>query len=78
MVIDRPVRFSGSEEQRRANYDSHYWIVEDPEEPLRCADCDSKAWHAAASYPCGVEPPREVVEVGPAAVNVERELRRDS
>jgi hypothetical protein len=26
-------------------------------------DCDAKSWHRVASYPCGEEPPREIVEV---------------
>lgn len=61
--INRPVAFPGTAEEAAANYQTHDWIVESPEEPLRCAVCDCKFWHVAANYPCGVEPPRETVTI---------------
>ena len=64
-TINRPVRFQGTEEQRERNYRSHDWMATgDPEDgDVRCWRCDAKPWHAAASYRCGDEPPRETVEV---------------
>jgi hypothetical protein len=57
--VDRPVQFSGSEEERAANLASHSFTWSDPD--TRCTFCDCKPWHQAASYPCGDEPPREVI-----------------
>jgi hypothetical protein len=57
--IDRPILFAGTAEQAAENYASHYF---DPETD-RCWECDSKTSHAAASYPCGTRPPREVVTI---------------
>lgn len=62
MIIDRPVPFQGTPEERKANVESHRWRRFGGE--VVCANCDCKPWHAAALYPCGVEPPREQVEVG--------------
>lgn len=61
-IIDRPIRFAGTAEEAAANRDSHHWTTFDGEE-YRCMWCDAAPWHAAASYPCGTEPPRETVEV---------------
>ena len=60
---DRPVRFSGSPEQRAANRATHRWVQPAPDETYECMDCLAKSWHAAADYPCGTEPPREIVEL---------------
>lgn len=64
MIVNRPIRFQGTPEQAAANYRTHDWIVYDIEEPRECGRCCAREYHAAASYPCGVEPPRETVEVG--------------
>lgn len=63
-TIDRPIRFTGTEEERQANRATHHFVMTDPEEPYECIDCASREYHAAADYPCGVEPPREVVVTG--------------
>jgi hypothetical protein len=47
-----PMRFSGTQAQRDANRDSHFFING------RCADCDCRPWGRVAEWPCGVEPPR--------------------
>jgi hypothetical protein len=62
MTINRPIPFSGSEAEKRANYASHMFITWDEE--THCSNCDCKPWHKAAYYPCGTNPPRETVEVG--------------
>lgn len=64
-TINRPVRFQGTDAEKAANYRTHHWVADGPPDDceVRCFDCDAKPWHAAASYPCGVEPPRETVEV---------------
>lgn len=59
-TINEPVPFSGSAEQAIENYNSHVWCMLDEYE-CRCMACDSKPWHKAAFYPCGVEPPRHGV-----------------
>lgn len=59
MIYDRPVPFNGSPEQARINFNSHNWArVGDLE---GCLDCDCKPWYATSQYPCGFEPPREIV-----------------
>ncbi len=65
MIVNRPIPFDGTPEQKAANYRSHAWhTCGDPEDgDVHCADCDAKPWHKAASYPCGVDVPRETVEV---------------
>jgi hypothetical protein len=61
MIIDRPIPFSGTPEQARLNFLTHDWFYDGDIEV--CMNCDSKSWHKAASYPCGQNPPREIVEV---------------
>lgn len=61
MTIDRPVRFSGSDEQAAANRLTHSFDYSDGD--TRCMFCDCRPSHAAASYPCGEQPPREIVEI---------------
>jgi hypothetical protein len=65
-TINRPVRFGGTEAERDRNFRTHdFHASGDPEDgDVRCWRCDCKPWHAAASYPCGEEPPRETIEVG--------------
>jgi hypothetical protein len=59
--VNRPIRFQGTPEEARANYETHAWTSFDGE--VECMDCCAKPWHAAASYPCGVGVPREEVEI---------------
>lgn len=61
MIVYKPVRFSGTEEERRKNYATHLFFTFDEE--IRCGACDCRPTHVAADYPCGVEPPRTAVEV---------------
>lgn len=65
MRINRPVAFPGTDEERLANNATHNfitnWYGEDSCE-TRCGDCDCRPSHVAADYPCGTEPPREVIE----------------
>lgn len=61
-TIDRPIRWQGTPEQAAVNYRSHWW--QSYGEETECDRCLSKPWHAAASYPCGTEPPREVLTYG--------------
>lgn len=58
-TIDRPIRFAGTQAEADANFNTHYF----DSEYGRCYDCDSRPTHAAAEYPCGTEPPREIVTV---------------
>ena len=60
ITVNRPVAFPGTREERLANQRTHDWNWADE---VRCWRCDCKAWHVAADYPCGVEPPRETVQI---------------
>jgi hypothetical protein len=63
MAMDMPVRFTGTDAERAENRATHHFAAmgggDDYE--VRCVNCDSKPWHAAADYRCGVEPPRMIV-----------------
>jgi hypothetical protein len=61
-MINRPIAFQGSEEERQTNRDSHNFSYD--YEEVRCFDCDCRPSHVAADYPCGTEPPRETVDNG--------------
>ena len=54
-----PVPFSGTQEEKDANYGTHYFGGIDS----RCFMCDSKPWHKAADYPCGESVPRQTITV---------------
>ena len=58
-TFNRPVAFTGSDEQRTTNRQSHRWVTSDGE--IICAQCDHKIWHLGADYPCGQQPDRETV-----------------
>jgi hypothetical protein len=62
ITIDLPVRFSGTAEESAANFRTHAFAWDDDGD-TRCMNCDCRPSHAAASYPCGTEPPRQIVTV---------------
>lgn len=62
MLINIPVPFEGTDEEKKANYNSHTWGTSYDE--VRCSVCDCKPWHYHAEYPCGVEAPRMDIEAG--------------
>jgi hypothetical protein len=62
-TIHRPIRFTGTEAQRRTNFNTHLFLYDSFDEETRCDVCDCRPSHAAASYPCGAIVPRETVEV---------------
>jgi len=53
-TVNAPAPFTGTEEERQANYASHYFDWEFQ----RCMDCDCRPWGEVANYPCGAEVPR--------------------
>lgn len=61
---NRPVKFPGTLEEAAANYHTHDFITyqfgEDDFE-TECVNCFCRPWGQVAQYPCGVEPPREIV-----------------
>lgn len=61
-LVNRPVPFSGTQAERNANVKTHNWR-QFGESEVECVDCAARPWHVAATYPCGVEPPREMTEV---------------
>lgn len=58
-TVNEPIPFPGTPEQASINYWTHNWDWADGD--IRCWNCDAKTWHAAASYPCGEQPPRHDV-----------------
>lgn len=60
-TINRPVAFSGTEDERKANRATHNFCNFEIGEAAECSDCCARTYHVAADYPCGVEPEREVV-----------------
>lgn len=63
-ILDTPLPWQGTPEEAAANRETHWWL-DAGEEPPRCGRCDAAAYHVAADYPCGTEPPRVVRVVGP-------------
>jgi hypothetical protein len=61
ITINEPIPFKGTEEQKEANFRTHYFGM-GADLDSRCHYCDCKPWHKAAFYPCGEEPPRHNVE----------------
>lgn len=59
-MVNQPVTFPGTKEEAAANRASHHWYNWDGE--ILCSECEHKVWHVGANYPCGVEPPRELVD----------------
>lgn len=57
MTVNRPVEFPGTVEEARANYLTHNFY------DFRCLNCDCNEWGTTKDYPCGVNPPRETVNV---------------
>ena len=60
-IVNRPVEFPGTEEQKAANARTHRFNY--MESDARCGECDCRPCGVVAGYPCGTEPPREWVEV---------------
>ena len=60
-TFNRPVAFTGTDEVRTANRQSHRWVTWDEE--IYCQTCEHKIWHVGSDYPCGTEPPRESVTI---------------
>lgn len=61
-TINRPIPFTGTDEERTANRATHRFMAEFDGE-IRCIDCEHKIWHTGADYPCGEEPDRETVTI---------------
>ena len=61
MIVNSPVPFNGTKKKKKKNFRTHQWSTFDGID-YNCAACDCKPWHAAASYPCGEEPPRQNTE----------------
>lgn len=58
-TLDRPRDFDGTLEEIRENRETHRWAAYDDE--VVCARCDASNWSVAADYPCGIDPPREII-----------------
>jgi len=61
-IASVPVPFDGTDEERAANRETHFFISFDPDEGQRCSGCDCRPSHVAADYPCGENPPRATVK----------------
>jgi hypothetical protein len=53
-MIDMPMKFAGSPEEREANYNSHRFDTES----ARCIECDCRPWGRIVEWTCGAEVPR--------------------
>lgn len=60
-MVDTPVPFSGTVEEANDNHNTHDWLYDEGD--TRCLRCDASVRHQAASYPCGVQPPRRMTVV---------------
>lgn len=61
MEITRPMEHPGTEAERWANFETHWWN----HESSRCDNCDCRPWGDVAFWPCGAEVPRVItVEEG--------------
>jgi hypothetical protein len=65
MIINTPVPYPGTDEEKTLNRASHVWLSGDSD--TRCINCDCKPWHIHADYPCGDEAPRMDIEINEAA-----------
>lgn len=54
MLVDMPMKFPGSQEERIANRDSHRFDYES----ARCIECDCRPWGRIVEWACGAEVPR--------------------
>lgn len=59
MIVNSPLPFQGTEEERQANERTHQFGNEN-----RCFFCDCNSWGLTKDYPCGVIPPRCLMENG--------------
>lgn len=55
MILGLPQPWPGSDEERRANRNTHAFSGGSDG---RCWRCDCRPGHIAADWPCGTEPPR--------------------
>jgi hypothetical protein len=62
-IVNEPVPFDGTEEEKRANFLTHQWWQDPHDWNEYCDNCGSKSWHKAAYYPCGTSVPRRDVIV---------------
>jgi hypothetical protein len=56
-LVDVPVPFNGSPQQRAINHNSHLWVQVDTDE-AGCYKCGASTGDVAADYPCGADIPR--------------------
>jgi hypothetical protein len=62
MLVDRPVPFQGTEEERNANRATHYMVAYEVGEREECIDCCARAFQTTLDYPCGADVPRETID----------------
>jgi|SRR3990172_2266437 len=55
-----PQKFTGTEAERAANWETHHFGPKN-----RCWECDCRPWGRVADWPCGQEPPRVIEEPNP-------------
>lgn len=59
-AVDVPLPFQGTDEQKRANYETHNWVRESITEVI-CSQCGAYVYMVASDYPCGEDPPRTII-----------------
>lgn len=55
-----PMPWPGDRQSTDRNKTAHLWAAGDGDEQAECAKCGMPAGYAGASWPCGVEPLREI------------------
>lgn len=59
-AVDVPLPFQGTDEEKRANHETHNWAQESMTE-VSCTKCGAYIYMVASNYPCGEEPPRTII-----------------
>ena len=56
--VNMPAPFEGTEAERKANNDSHFFSWDGGD--TRCSGCDCRPFSRSADWPCGSDVPRVV------------------
>jgi hypothetical protein len=59
-AVEVPLPFQGTDEQKRANFETHTWEKVSITETV-CKECGTHVYMVASDYPCGEEPPRTII-----------------
>lgn len=57
-IVDAPVPFSGTTEEKNNNFATHNFFIAEPSEVPRCLQCDSRFGSISSDYSCNARIPR--------------------